>query len=350
MAGHFHDDSIAAVASALRSDSERGITDEEARARLARLGPNGVAGGEAPSGWAIRRAQFRSPVVGVLLAAAALSVVLREWVDFGVILAIVVLNAAVGFYQEYRAERALAALRGLAAPKARVIRGGAPEAVAATHLVPGDLIEIEAGDRVPADARLVSVVSLRPDASALTGESTPVDKTTAPTGELVALGDRLSCLYLGTTAVGGRGRALVFGTGPDTELGKIATLVRKAEREPTPLQRDLAQMGKSLLLVCGIAILAVFLAGVLRWASAVDAYGRVNVSDMFLTAVSLAVAAIPEGLPAIVTITLAIGVQRMLRRHVLLRRLPAVETLGCASVICTDKTGTITKNEMAVRR
>ncbi|HKE01232.1 MAG TPA: cation-translocating P-type ATPase, partial [Planctomycetota bacterium] len=260
----------------------------------------------------------------------------------GVILAIVVLNAAVGFYQEYRAERSLLALKKLAAPRARVVRGGASSAVAGADLVPGDLVELEPGDVVPADARITFAASLRTDESALTGESTPVEKTSAPTrGQHVSLGDRASCAYVGTTVVGGRGRALVFGTGPDTELGKIAALVRSTEREATPLQKDLAQVAKILLLVCSTAIVAVFAMGVLR---------GIGAKEMFLTAVSLAVAAIPEGLPAIVTITLAIGVQRMLKRHVLLRRLTSVETLGSASVVCADKTGTITRNEMTVRR
>ncbi len=341
MTGHFFDDEIGAVAAALRSDPARGISSEEARGRFLRLGGNVFAQQEGPSRWEILRGQLLSPVVGVLLVAALLSGFLREWIDVGVILAIVVLNAAIGYFQEFRAERSLQLLKKLAAPRARVIRGGIPEAIAATELVPGDLIELEPGDLVPADARLVFVASLRTDESPLTGESTPVEKTTAPSrGERVGLGDRTGCVYLATSVVGGRGRALVFGTGSDTELGKIVSLVQKAEREPTTLQRDLAQLGKLLLAVCGVAILAVFAVAVLR---------GLPVSDMFRTAASLAVAAIPEGLPAIVTITLAIGVQRMLKRHVLLRRLASVETLGSASVICVDKTGTITHNELVVR-
>ncbi|MBI3817980.1 MAG: cation-translocating P-type ATPase [Planctomycetes bacterium] len=341
MSGHFHDDPIESVVAALASDAQNGIGEPEARARLARLGGNVIAGDEGPTKIEILKAQILNPIVGVLLVAAILSIVLREWIDFGVIISIVILNAVVGFYQEYRAERALQLLKNLAAPKARVIRGGVSTSVSATALVPGDLIELEPGDLVPADARIVWHASLRTNESALTGESLPIEKSTAASlASNTSLGDRHCCVYLGTSVSAGRARAIVFGTGAETELGKIVTLVREAEREPTSLQEDLGQVGKVLLIVCALAILAVFLAGVLR---------GIVVSEMFLTAVSLAVAAIPEGLPAIVTITLAIGVQRMLKRHVLLRRLASVETLGCASVICADKTGTITKNELTVR-
>jgi Ca2+-transporting ATPase len=348
MAGQFFDDSVAEVSAALQSDPRVGISDAEAKSRLAQLGPNVIAGEEGPSRLDILKGQLLSPVVGVLLVAAVLTVLLREWVDFGVILAIVVLNAVVGYLQEYRAEKSLQMLRQLAAPKARVVRGGRAHAVASADLVPGDLLELEAGDLVPADARVVFEASLKSNESALTGESLPVDKTTEPSLDTNApLGDRSSCVYLGTSLAGGRGRAIVFGTGPDSELGKIVKLVRGSEREPTTLQRDLSQVGKVLLVVCGVAIAAVFVMGVVR--GFVGLGERISAADMFLTAVSLAVAAIPEGLPAIVTITLAIGVQRMLKRHVLLRRLASVETLGCASVICADKTGTLTLNELAVR-
>jgi len=341
MTGHFYDDTISDSVAALQTDATNGISQTEAQNRAARLGPNLIAEEEGPSSFDILKGQLLNPIVGVLLVAAILSVILREWIDFGVILAIVILNAVVGYYQEYRAERALQLLRNLAAPKARVIRGGSALQVAASTLVPGDLIELEPGDMIPADSRIVWASSFRTNESSLTGESLPAEKTTEPArNKNASLGDRTCCVYVGTSVTGGRARAVVFGTGSDTELGKIVTLVRDAEREQTSLQRDLSQVGKVLLIVCALAITAVFLAGLLRGIAA---------SDMFLTAVSLAVAAIPEGLPAIVTITLAIGVQRMLKRHVLLRRLSSVETLGCASVICADKTGTITKNELSVR-
>lgn len=341
MPGHFHDDTIADCALALQTDPSRGITEQEAASRLARLGANVIAEEDGPSRFDILKGQLLNPIVGVLIVAAALSIVLREWIDFGVIIAIVILNAVVGYYQEFRAERALQMLRSLAAPKARVIRGGQTSLVASSTLVPGDLIELEAGDLVPADSRIVWNASLRTNEAALTGESFPIEKSTeASASARVPLGDRTGCIYVGTSVAAGRARAIVFGTGGDTELGKIVTLVRDAGREPTSLQRDLGQVGRALLVICGLAIVFVFLAGLLR---------GINTSEMFLTAVSLAVAAIPEGLPAIVTITLAIGVQRMLKRNVLLRRLASVETLGCASVICADKTGTITRNEVSVR-
>jgi Ca2+-transporting ATPase len=340
MSGHFYDDTVSDSVAALQTDAVHGISAAEADNRLQRLGQNVIAAEAGPSRFDILKGQFVNPIVGVLIAAAALSVILREWIDFGVILAIVVLNAVVGFYQEFRAERALQLLKNLAAPRARAIRGGVSSQVAASSLVPGDLIELEAGDMIPADARIVWTSAFRTNESALTGESMPAEKTTEPCRDVRAsLGDRTCCVYVGTSVSSGRARAVVFGTGSDTELGKIVTLVREAEREPTALQRDLGQVGKVLLLVCALAIVAVFVAGLLRGIAA---------ADMFLTAVSLAVAAIPEGLPAIVTITLAIGVQRMLKRNVLLRRLSSVETLGCASVICADKTGTITKNELTV--
>ncbi|MFN0206504.1 MAG: cation-translocating P-type ATPase [Planctomycetota bacterium] len=341
MTGHFYDDTVLDSVAALQTDAANGISQSEAQNRAARLGPNLIAEEEGPSSFDILKGQLLNPIVGVLLVAAILSIILREWIDFGVILAIVILNAVVGYYQEYRAERALQLLRNLAAPKARVIRGGNSMQVAASTLVPGDLIELEPGDMIPADSRIVWASSFRTNESSLTGESLPAEKSTEPCrNKNASLGDRNCCIYVGTSVTGGRARAVVFGTGSDTELGKIVTLVRDAEREQTSLQRDLSQVGKVLLIVCALAIVAVFLAGLLRGIAA---------SDMFLTAVSLAVAAIPEGLPAIVTITLAIGVQRMLKRHVLLRRLSSVETLGCASVICADKTGTITKNELSVR-
>lgn len=350
MAGNFHDDPVSVVVDALRTDPARGISAEEARTRLAQCGPNLLAADEGPSRWDILKGQILSPLVAVLLASAALCLVLRDWVDLGAILAIVVLNATVGYFQEYRAERSLQMLRGLAAPKARVVRGGASELIPAAELVPGDLIELEPGDLVPADCRMVSAAALRMNESALTGESTPVEKTTEPTwDDGASLGDRTSCVYAATSVVGGRGRAVVFATAADTELGKIVSLVKKAEREKTPLQRDLSQVGNTLLIVCGVAIAVVFLLGLLRQISWSDTGAQLKTTDLFLTAVSLAVAAIPEGLPAIVTITLAIGVQRMLKRRALIRRLSSVETLGTASVICADKTGTITRNELSVR-
>jgi Ca2+-transporting ATPase len=278
----------------------------------------------------------------VLIGAAIVSGLLGEWIDTGAILAIVLLNGFLGFVQEYRAEQSLAALKTLAVTYARVIRGGSRRSLSSTELVPGDIIDVEAGDHIPADARLIHAAALRTQEAALTGESTPVDKSggVLPDNDL-PLADRRNMLFLGTTVTGGKGRALIVATGRGTELGRIATLMTSVPVEPTPLQRRLEQFGHVLLLLSLGIVVVVFVLGLWRGEP---------VFDMFLTAVSLAVAAIPEGLPAIVTTTLALGVMRMVTRHALIRRLPAVETLGAATVICTDKTGTLTKNEMTVTR
>ena len=272
-----------------------------------------------------------------------MSGLLEDWIDAGAILAIVALNAILGFVQEFRAEQSLAALRRLSIATARVIRGGALESIPARELVPGDLIQIEAGDRIPADCRLVYATGLQTQEASLTGESTPVSKAVEVIQEEnVPLGDQHNMLFMGTIVVSGKGRGLVTGTSLQTELGKIAALIQRethAEQEETPLQRRLEQFGHMLLWLSLGIVTVVFLLGTLR---------GIPLVTMFLTAVSLAVAAIPEGLPAVVTITLALGVTQMVKRHALIRRLPAVETLGSTTVICSDKTGTLTKNEMTV--
>ena len=286
-------------------------------------------------------AQFASLIIWVLIAAAVVSGLLGEWLDTGAILAIVVLNAVLGFVQEYRAEKSLAALRKLTSPTSRVVRDGERSIVAARELVPGDLVEIESGDHVPADGRVVWVANFATQEASLTGESLPVEKVAEPLGTAdTSLGDRRNMLFSGTAAVSGRARMLVTGTGADTELGKIARLLQGVESEPTPLQRQLAALGRLLIYICLGIVLIVFVVEIARGG---------KVMDMFLVAVSLAVAAIPEGLPAVVTVALALGVQRMVKRRALIRKLPAVETLGCTSVICTDKTGTLTQNQMMVR-
>ncbi|WHZ16371.1 MAG: cation-translocating P-type ATPase [Nitrospira sp.] len=319
-----------------------GLTQSEALRRLAAHGSNELPEAPPPSPWNIFQAQFTSLIVWVLIGAAVISGLLGEWIDTGAILAIVLLNALLGFLQEYRAEQSLAALKTLAVTHARVIRDGMRSSLSSRELVPGDLIDVEAGDRVPADARLIQVASLRTQEAALTGESTSVEKVDEPLAEgELPLADQRNMLFLGTTVTGGKGRALVVATGIETELGRIATLMTTVPVEPTPLQRRLEQFGHVLLLLSLGIVAVVFALGLWR--------GE-QVFNMFLTAVSLAVAAIPEGLPAIVTTTLALGVMRMVKRHALIRRLPAVETLGAATVICTDKTGTLTKNEMTVTR
>ena len=327
----------------LGSDRNTGLTEREAEHRLTTVGPNELPEAPPPSPLKILLAQFSSLIVWVLIGAAVVSGLLQEWIDAAAIVAIVILNAILGFVQEFRAERSLAALRKLSVATARVIREGVARSIPARQLVPGDLIQVEAGDRIPADSRLIYATSLQTQEASLTGESTPVSKSAESISQTeVPLGDRRNMLFMSTIAVSGKGRALVTATGPKTELGKIAAMIHReaqAEQEETPLQRRLEQLGHTLLWLSLVIVAVVFLLGMLR---------GVPLIMMFLTSVSLAVAAIPEGLPAVVTITLALGVTRMVQRHALIRRLPAVETLGSTTVICSDKTGTLTKNEMTV--
>ena len=330
-----------AVAGELATSVESGLTEQEVAHRLSLHGPNELPEIPPPSPLALFVRQFASLVIWVLIAAAIVSGLLHEWVDAGAILAIVLLNAVLGFVQEYKAEQALSSLKRMYITTARVVREGLVRSIPARELVPGDLIQVEAGDRVPADARLVYATGLRSQEAALTGESTPVEKGTDPLAEAAALADRNNMVFLGTTVAAGKGRAVVTATGTGTELGRIATLMRATGPEETPLQKRLDRFGVLLLYLALGIVTIVFILGLLRGEPLVG---------MFLTAVSLAVAAIPEGLPAIVTITLALGVTRMVHRHALIRRLPAVETLGSTTVICTDKTGTLTKNEMTVSR
>ena len=287
--------------------------------------------------------QFASPIIWVLIGAAVVSGLLQDWVDAAAIMAIVLLNGIIGFVQEYKAERALASLGKLSVLTARVIRDGVLQTIAARELVPGDLIQVEAGDHIPADGRLVYAAGLKTQEAALTGESSAAMKSPGSISQAeVPLGDRHNLIFMGTVAVSGKARALVIQTGSETELGRIARLIQTAtqtERTETPLQRRLEHLGLVLLWLSLGIVAVVFVLGILRG----EPLGL-----MFLTAVSLAVAAIPEGLPAVVTIALALGVMKMVRRHALIRRLPAIETLGAATVICSDKTGTLTKNEMTV--
>ncbi|WHZ14960.1 MAG: P-type Ca(2+)-transport ATPase [Nitrospira sp.] len=343
MTSLWHTLTTEALEQELQSDMDTGLTVSEAQHRLATVGPNELQEAAPPSPLKIFLSQFTSLIVWVLISAAAVSGLLQEWIDAGAILAIIVLNAILGFVQEFRAERSLAALKRLTVATAGVIRDGTAQAIPASQLVSGDLIQIEAGDRVPADSRIVYATGLQTQEASLTGESTPVAKSAESILQTeVPLGDRHNMLFMGTIIVSGKGRALVTATGAQTELGKIAALMHRevqAEQEETPLQRRLEHLGHTLLWLSLGIVVVVFLLGALR---------GVPLVTMFLTAVSLAVAAIPEGLPAVVTITLALGVTRMVKRHVLIRRLPAVETLGSTTVICSDKTGTLTKNEMTV--
>nr|MBI3614693.1 cation-translocating P-type ATPase [Nitrospirota bacterium] len=342
MSSHWHTFRHEALAHELQSSGHAGLTEEEARLRLSQYGFNELPEALPASPLTLFFAQFTSLIVWVLIGAAILSGLLQEWLDAAAILAIVFLNALLGFAQEYKAERSLAALKRLSVATARVIRSGAVRTIPARELVPGDLIQVEAGDHIPADARLVYATMLRTQEAALTGESTPVDKTVDILSDTtLSLGDRRNMLFLGTDVIAGKGRAMVVSTGLRTELGHIAAMIEQAGGDTTPLQRRLEQLGHLLLYLSLGIVTVVFVLGLLRGEPLID---------MFLTSVSLAVAAIPEGLPAIVTMTLALGVTSMARRHALIRRLPAVETLGSATVICTDKTGTLTKNEMTVTR
>jgi Ca2+-transporting ATPase len=338
---NWHDRPITELAAQLATDALRGLTPEEAAQRLHTWGPNELRKGQSISPLAILAGQFRSLVIGVLIGAALVSIALGELADGIAILAIVLLNTVIGFSQEYRAERAVAALARLAAPRARVVRGAHAEVIAAAAVVPGDVVLLEAGDLVAADARLVEAAAFRTSEAPLTGESQPVEKQVEVCAPKTPLAERQNMVFLGTSVAGGSGRALVVATGMDTEVGHIATLLETATSDVTPLQRRLDRVAHRLLWACLAIVALVFALGLLR---------AMPPFELFLGAVSLAVAAIPEGLPAVVTVALALGVQRMVRRHVLVRRLPAVETLGCAQAICSDKTGTLTVGEMTVRK
>ncbi|MFA5015997.1 MAG: heavy metal translocating P-type ATPase [Methylobacter sp.] len=337
----WHKLSITEAASLLASDVEQGLIVDEAKKRFTQYGQNKLRKGKRFSALAIFVSQFKSLVIWVLIGAAAVSAVLGETTDGIAIIAIVILNATIGFFQEYRAEKAAAALSRLTAPHCRVIRGGHSIVIDATEVVPGDILLLEGGDLVAADARLIQTSVLRINEAPLTGESQAVGKSTDRLPQETPLAERNNMVFLGTSVTGGSGRALVVNTGMETELGHIATLLDTAESGETPLQRQLERAGRLLLMACFGIVTLIFGLGLLR---------GIAPFELFLSSVSLAVAAIPEGLPAVVTIALALGVQRMVQRHALVRRLASVETLGRAQVICTDKTGTLTMGEMTARK
>ncbi|HAY84905.1 MAG TPA: ATPase [Chloroflexi bacterium] len=329
------------VAEILQVNLESGLTAAHVQERLANFGPNEITEQGGKSIWKMLWGQLTDTMVLVLFAAAIISVLISDWKDAVAIFAIVLINAVIGLVQEYRAEQALAALKQLASPSVRVRRNGKPEDIDAKHLVPGDVIFLEAGSKVPADARLVETANLRVEEASLTGESEPVDKTVRVIPEdNIAIGDRTNMLFMGTTVSYGRGTALVVKTGMDTELGRIAEMIQAVEEDQTPLQKRMDRMGKTLAFVALGIVAVVFSLGLLRGEDA---------SEMFLTAVAMAVAAVPEGLPAVVAIALALGAQRMLKRQALIRKLPAVETLGSVTVIASDKTGTLTANQMQLK-
>jgi len=333
---------IADVGKALGTDISKGLSSEEAGLRLKKYGPNQLKEKKGINPIEIFIGQFKDFIIWVLIGAAIVSGFLKEWIDAFAIIGIVILNAIMGFIQVFRAEKSLAALKKLSSPHSKVIRDGKRYVINARKIVPGDLIELEAGDNVPADSRIAWVTpNFSVNEASLTGESVPVAKTAHSLKEReVALADRANMFYMGTSIASGKGRAIVVDTAMNTELGNIAGMIQGVREEATPLQKRLEQFGKWIVYACFVLVGLIFLLELLR--------GN-RLIDVFLTAVSLAVAAIPEGLPAVVTIALALGVQRMVKRHAIVRRLPSVETLGCATVICSDKTGTLTKNEMTVQ-
>ncbi len=341
--------SVEQAAADLGVKSEAGLTRQEAEQRLKQFGPNALVEKKKPSLFVRFLLQFKDVMVIILFIAAVISLFVGEHgfgfnpegaVDAGIIFAVILLNAILGVVQESRAEQALEALKKLSAPNARVLRDGARQVVPASQLVPGDVVFVEAGDLVPADGRLITAANLKVEESSLTGESVPVEKhTEAIPGADVALGDRTNMLFTSGTVTYGRGTAIVTATGMSTEVGRIATMLQDNREEQTPLQIKLEKIGKMLgILALGICAL-IFGIGLLE--------GK-PVFEMFMTSISLAVAAIPEGLPAVVTIVLALGVSRLVKQNAIIRKLPAVETLGSASVICSDKTGTLTQNRMTV--
>ncbi|MBI3864233.1 MAG: cation-translocating P-type ATPase [Planctomycetia bacterium] len=332
---------LSQVLEELDTDPDLGLSIPEVQRRLAISGPNALAAPPQRRWWIGLAAQFNQLVIWILIAAAIISSLLSDWTDALAIIAIVLLNGLLGYFQEARAEAALKALRKLTSPTANVIRGGRPASVPAQAIVPGDVLRLESGDRVPADARLLTSTGLLAQESALTGESTPVEKVARSVlSGATPLAERTNLVHFGTIIAAGKGTAVVIDTGMRTELGRIATMLQQPEPEPTPLQRRLAELGRILIGVC---------LGIVGIISVLQLARGEELAGVFVFAVSLAVAAVPEGLPAVVTISLALGLQRLARRHALIRKLPSVETLGAVTVICTDKTGTLTQNEMTVR-
>jgi Ca2+-transporting ATPase len=339
---------------------EHGLTTEEAKRRLEYFGPNQLKEASRPTFLQMLWEQLNNFVVILLIIASVISALLGDYVEAAAIMAIVVLNAVLGIVQERRAEEALAALKKLAAPDAQVMRDGRRVSIPSYELVPGDLVFLESGNFIPADIRLLEAVNLRVEEASLTGESLAVQKNAATVLEKnVPLGDRKNTAFMGTVVSYGRGRGVVTNTGMHTQLGLIATMLQSVETEETPLQRRLDQLGKSLSVAALILVAIVFVVALINYTNInelftgplayVSEYAP-DITEVFIIAISLAIAAVPEGLPAVVTISLALGMREMIKRHALIRKLSSVETLGSATVICSDKTGTLTQNEMTVTR
>ena len=352
----WHSMSSTDVLQKLETPEETGLSSAEVKARQEKFGPNELTEAPPTSFWEMLWAQLNSFVIYLLLAAALISALLGDYTEAVAILAIVILNAVMGIVQESRAEAALSALKKLAAPEATVLRDGRHVSVPAGQLVPGDIVFLEAGNYVPADVRLLEAVNMRVDEASLTGESLPVEKNAQTRLETdIPLGDRKNTAFMGTLVNYGRGKGVVVSIGMNTQLGMIATMLQRVENEETPLQRRLDNLGKVLgwasLAVCGL----VFIIGAIRFLttsglSITSPEALTEFTNLFMVAVSLAIAAVPEGLPAVVTISLALGMREMIKRHALIRKLSSVETLGSATVICSDKTGTLTQNEMTVTK
>ena len=331
----------------LESDIDDGLSEEECKARLEKYGQNKLKEKKQKGLFIKFLEQFKDVMIIILLIAAVISFVVaiiekdaNEFIEPTLILLIVILNAILGVFQENKAEKALKALANMSAPSARVVRGGKEMIIPSSEVVPGDIIKLEAGDFVPADAMLIESVNLKSEESALTGESVPVEKdANALANENAPIAERVNMVFSGCSITYGNAKAIVVNTGMNTEMGKIASLLEGEKQGKTPLQQKLAQLGKYLGIIALVACAIIFVVGVLN---------DLKIIDVFMTAVSLAVSAIPEGLPAIVTIVLSIGVQRMVKKNAIIRRLPAVETLGSASIICSDKTGTLTQNRMTL--
>ena len=343
----------------LESHLENGLTKEQARQRLQEHGPNELREKPRPGFLSMVLDQFNNFLVILLIIAAIVSLLLGEYVDASAIIVIVALNAIVGVIQESKADAALAALKKMSAPNAQVLRDGHQITIASRELVPGDVVLVEAGNNIPADMRLVESVNLKVAEASLTGESVPVEKVAEVVlDKEIPLGDRKNTAFMSTMATYGRGKGLVTATGMHTQIGLIAEMIQSYEEEETPLQARLDQLAKALgiicLAICGVIFAygvfidtnfkTIFNEGVLAYLKAENK----TIVELFMTAVSLAIAAVPEGLPAVVTVCLALGMRQMIRRHALIRKLASVETLGCTTVICSDKTGTLTQHEMTV--
>jgi cation-transporting ATPase F len=337
---HWHRLSAEQVVELLDCNAQSGLTAFDVKHRLQHFGPNEVSTGRRRHPILQFLAQFHQPLVYILLAAGLITALLQEWVDSGVIMAVILVNAVVGFLQESKAEAAIESLRQIVTTEATVLRDGQVVRVPSQDIVPGDIVRLQSGDKVPADMRLIKVRDMQIDESALTGESVPVQKSTGELSEKTILAERANMAYAGALVTYGQGEGVVVATGNKTETGRIAHLISEVVELQTPLTQRIAKFSHMLLYVIIALAGLTFVVGVIQ---------DNPILDMFMAAVALAVGTIPEGLPAAVTITLAIGVRRMASRRAIIRKLPAVETLGSTTIICSDKTGTLTENQMTVQ-